>query len=100
VRDAFEDLLRDTWLVSIAFGIALGWALYQFASGVATVFSTLTADYGVANEFVADQSLTWTVKGHILTLGPLVWSTLQLAIVLGIAFVVLRRRERVIEQAA
>jgi hypothetical protein len=45
VRASLDRLLRDLTLVTLALAIALGWALFQVADGLATFVLTLLGDY-------------------------------------------------------
>jgi hypothetical protein len=95
VRDALDGLIRDATLVTIALGIAFGWALFQVAEGVSTLVATLLTRYpepGELFDLTRDQPLSWDVGGRVVTLWPLVEGLIQLAVVLGVA-VVLRRRD-------
>jgi predicted anti-sigma-YlaC factor YlaD len=96
VRDAFERLLRDATLVTIALAIALGWALFQVAEGLSAVFTTLLTEYpseaGAAHTFF--EPLTWNVRDRVLTLGPLLRGLIELAAVLSLALLLSRKGER------
>jgi site-specific recombinase len=84
-------------LLTIAFAIALGWALYQLAHGVATfvdgLFTHLPAGVqGIPYSSVGG-GLTWEVHHHLVALDGIVIGVVQLAVVLGIAaFVQMRSR--------
>jgi hypothetical protein len=77
----------------LALAIALGWSLFQLASGVSDAVSTLLT--GFSNEAVlaasGSEPLTWEVGGRILTLGPALRGGLELAFVLAVAVLVHRR---------
>jgi hypothetical protein len=96
VPDALERLLRDTSLVAVALAIALGWALFQVAEGVSATLSTLLTDYpgGADGLHAFFEPLTWTVGGRVLTLGPPLRGLVELAVVLAVALLVVRRRAR------
>lgn len=52
MQDALEQLLRDLTLVTIALAIALGWALFQVAQGVAQLVSYLLIDYPKSSDLL------------------------------------------------
>ena len=43
MQDELVRFLRDATLLTLAFAIAIGWSLFQFAHGVATFLDALTA---------------------------------------------------------
>ena len=94
MRDAFERLLRDATLVTIALGIALGWALFQVAEGVSLLVTTLLTETPTAAEVghYFFEPLTWRVGGRVLTLGALARGLVELAVVLAVAVFLGRRR--------
>ncbi|HEU5491497.1 MAG TPA: hypothetical protein VFU84_11945 [Gaiellaceae bacterium] len=101
MRDAFDRLLRDLTLVTLALAIALGWSLIQVAEGVAGLFAGLLYEIdgndGGPNFFAPyaltrwGGVLTWDVGGRVLSLGPLVAGLVQLGVVLAVAVFVYRR---------
>jgi hypothetical protein len=98
VREALDRLIRDVTLVTLALAIAIGWSLFQVASGLAELVSTLLIDYPDRAEIVAasrvSEPLTWDVDGRILTLGPLLRGAVELAAVLLIGLFVRRQLTR------
>jgi hypothetical protein len=98
MRDALDRLFQDLTLVTIALAIALGWALFQFASGVSELVSTLFIEFPPSEDLLRSvrlsEPLTWAVEGRILTFGPLLRGAIELAVVLAVAILVRRRYER------
>ena len=97
MHDDLERLLRDVSLVTLAFGIAIGWSLYQFAHGVATFVDGLVTHLPASetNGFspIPGGGLTWVVGHRIVALDGIVIALIQLAVVLALA-AFLRRRSR------
>jgi len=90
MRRAFNGLLRDFDVMTIAFAIAIGWALYQVAHGVSQLVSAAATDYpagslpaGTGLAYVGP--LAWSIGGRVLYIGPLVFGLIELAVVLGVA---------------
>jgi hypothetical protein len=97
LREALDRLLRDVTLVTLALAIAIGWSLFQVAAGFGELVSTLLVDYPDTAEITAAQlsePLTWDVGGRILTLGPLLRGTVELAVALFIALLIRRQTIR------
>ena len=93
MRVALDRLLRDVTLVTLALAIAIGWSLFQVASGVGELVTTLLIDYPTESEITASQlmqPLTWEVGSRILTFGPLLRGVVELAVVLLAAALVYR----------
>jgi hypothetical protein len=86
VRRPLLGLLRDADVMTFAFAIAIGWALYQVAHGVsqlvaaATTPANLGGGYG---PYLGD--LAWRIDGRVIYIGPLVYGLIELAVVLGVA---------------
>src|SRR6478736_128361 len=98
MRDELDRLLREATLFTLAFAIAIGWSLYQFAHGVATFLDALITHLppGSANNrfipFYGDGGgLTWIVGRHVVTLDGMFFGLVGLAVVLLVA-VTFRRR--------
>jgi hypothetical protein len=96
--EALDRLLRDLTLVTIALAIALGWSLFQVASGVSELVTTLFIDYPDSAEILRgsrlSEPLTWGVGDRVLTFGPLLRGSIELAVVLGVALFVRSRHGR------
>lgn len=92
MRDALNRLVHEATLVTLALGIALGWALFQVAEGAAAVVESLLTEYPAGGEYFLTP-LTWEVGGRVLTLWPLVSGLIELAIVLAVTALVARRRD-------
>jgi hypothetical protein len=93
--DALDQLIRDVTLVTLALAIAVGWSLFQVASGIADLVSTLLIDFPSEAEVFAEnlsQPLTWELGGRVLTFGSLFRGTIELAVALLVTYLVLRAR--------
>lgn len=92
MREALDRLLGDVGLVTLALAIAIGWSLFQLASGIGDAVSTLLIDYPSSAELVAasrlSEPLTWEIGGRILMLGPTLRGAVELALVLLVAVLV------------
>jgi hypothetical protein len=88
VRQDLERLLRDTTLTTLAFAIALGWALYQLAASIAGFITTAIQDTVDAGGF-PPFSLHW--GDHVFYFLPLLQSLMVVAVVLAVVLVVQRR---------
>jgi hypothetical protein len=102
MKDDLDRLLRDATLVTLAFAIAVGWSLFQFARGVGIFVDALTTPpprglpAGVGGRFLVGNSadgfgLTWIVGRRIISLDGMVIGLIELAVVLLIAGIVRRR---------
>jgi hypothetical protein len=98
MRESLDHVLRDATLVTLAFAIALGWALFQVAHGLAQLISTALIAYpspvDVLSSVRYTYPLTWVVHDRILTFGPLLEGLVELAVVLTAAVLVYRRSTR------
>jgi hypothetical protein len=96
MRDTLDRLLREATLLTLALGIALGWALFQVADGVSTLVGTLLTDFPEPSDIfnvTSSAPLSWEVGGRLLVLWPLVSGLIQLAVVLAVAALIPRRRD-------
>ena len=97
VKAELDHLLRETTLLVLAFAIALGWSLFQFAHGVATFVDALTTHLPPtsARTFLPSYSdgvgLTWVVGRRVVTLDGVVTGLIEIATVLLVAWFVRRR---------
>jgi hypothetical protein len=94
VKADIDDVLRDGALMRLAFAIALGWALYQLAHGLALFVDGLFTHLpdvpgGYSGAFGG--GLVWIVGHHIVRLDGILTGLIDLACVLGIT-ALLRRR--------
>jgi hypothetical protein len=95
--DDLKDVLRDASLTTIAFAIALGYALLQTAEGVAYFVEGVTAHshdfgrFGLASLPQYGQSLTWVWGHRLFTFGQLVSGLIELGTILLVAAFVRRR---------
>lgn len=98
MRESLDRLLADVTLMTLALAIALGWSLFQLASGFAELVSTLLVDYPDAAEIVAASRLsgplTWEVGGRIVTFGGVLRGAVELAIAVVAALLVLHSAGR------
>jgi hypothetical protein len=98
MQDELVRLLRDTTLLTLAFAIALGWSLFQFASGVATFLDALVTRlppdsinsrfYPVSGDGFG---LTWVVGRHVVSLDGVFTGLVEVGVVLLVAAIVRRR---------
>lgn len=80
MRADLERIMEDTSLLTIAFAVALGWCLFEFASGVGFVLvGALETSEGPRpggpNVRIADR---------VLVFGPLLQGTIELLVVLAV----------------
>lgn len=95
-RRALSDLIHDTSLMTLAFAIALGWALFQVAQGLSTFVVTLLGNYSRDRlaiypgfpEFGG--ALVWTVGDRVIFLSPLLGGLIELGLVLLVVLAVRR----------
>ncbi len=80
--------MRDTTLTTLAFAIALGWALYQLAASIAGFITTAIQRTGDSGGF-PPFSLHW--GDHVFYFLPLLQSLMVVAVVLAVVLVVQRR---------
>ena len=91
LRDELDRFLEDVTLLTVAFAIAFGWALYSLAHGVALSIDAFTVHYpprgegGFDNGSNASGGLSWDLGRHVVTLDPIVVGLLQLLFVLAVA---------------
>jgi hypothetical protein len=97
MQDELVRLLRDATLLTLAFAIALGWSLFQFAHGVATFLDALVTHLppGSNNRFIPFYSdgggLTWVVGRHVVSLDGVFTGLVEVGVVLLVAAIVRRR---------
>ena len=96
LRDELDRFLEDVTLLTVAFAIAFGWALYSLAHGVAICIDELTVHYpprdaGSFPSGNANGGLSWDVGRHVITLDPILVGLLQLIFVLAVAMYVRSR---------
>lgn len=94
MRETLDQLLRDVTLVTLALAIAIGWSLFQVASGFGELVTTLLIDYPENTEIAASrlyEPLTWDVGGRILTLGSLLRGIVELAVTVLLALLIRRQ---------
>ena len=89
LREELDRLLEDTTLLTIAFAIALGWSLYEFARGVATFIDGLALhlpapDANGFGGYGSSGGLSWVVGRHVISLDGMLIGLLQLVFVLAI----------------
>lgn len=90
VRRDLERLLRETRLTALAFAIALGWSLYQAASGLAYLVTNALQSVDTGEPFGLGP-LTWKLGDHVFAFAPLIQGLIELALVLSVVLVVRRR---------
>jgi len=83
--------LRETTLATVAFAIALGWSLYQVASGMASLIVLALQDSGGADFEIQRPGIGWTWGGHIFNFQGLLQGLIELVVVLAVALLIRRR---------
>jgi hypothetical protein len=88
-----ERLLRETTLTTVVFAIALGWSLYQVASGLASliVLALQNNSDGGDNPYPFPPGIGWTWGGHIFDFQALLQGLIEFALVLTVALLIRRR---------
>ena len=103
VREDLRRILRDGTLITVAFAIALGFALQDLARAVGTFVTQLAEELpsysddgsGISGDFgVSFGSLSWRIGDHVVVFGPLVAAFLELWVVVTFAVLVYRWRAR------
>jgi hypothetical protein len=99
VRDRLEGLLRETGLLAIAAGIALGWTGVRVAQAVGDLVVGLLDERtqeGIPPYFGPEYSETLTLHlgDRLLLLTPLVHSLIAFAVVLAAALFAFRATRR------
>jgi hypothetical protein len=101
VRDWFEALLRETGLLAIAAGIALGWTAVKVAEATADLVVAFLDERRGGERPVSFflgpiplESLTIHVGDRLLVFAPLVHSLIAFAVVLLAAVFALRASKR------
>jgi hypothetical protein len=89
VRRDLERLLRETTLTALAFAIALGWSLYQAASGFAYLITSALDSVDTGETYLGP--LTWKVGNHVFAFAQLIQGLIELALVLAVILFVRRR---------
>ena len=97
MRDDFDALLETRTLTTLLLAIAIGWSLYQFAHGLATLVDGLPTHLppGANDAFSASITgggLTWIVGHRIVTLDAALVGVIELALAITVALLVQRRR--------
>jgi hypothetical protein len=92
VRADLEQLLDDVTLKTLAFAIALGWSLFQVASGLSYFITTLLQRFSSNPDdiggFSYGGSLSWQVGHRVLAIGPLIGGLVEFTAVLLVALLV------------
>jgi hypothetical protein len=91
VRQDLERLLRETTLTTVVFAIALGWSLYQVASGLASLIVLALQDSGGADYEILRPGIGWTWGGHIFNFQGLLQGLIEFVVVLAVALIIRRR---------
>ena len=91
MRDELAKLLRETTLTTIAFAIALGWALFQVAEGLAHLVTIAFETFEPGDFDSGAGILSWRIGNHLLSFHPLLEGLLELGFVLAVILVVRRK---------
>jgi hypothetical protein len=90
MRVDLERLLRDSTFTTIAFAIALGWALLQLAQGFSYLVTEAVQETPGGVTGVPNSGLTVAVGSHVFDFQPLVGGLVQFGVVL-LVVLLLRR---------
>jgi large-conductance mechanosensitive channel len=97
VRRDVERLMRDATLTALAFAIALGWSLYQVASGVGIFVTTLLQRFETSSGMEAipyfSGGLAWRKGNRVFAFGPVLQGFIEFAVVLAV-FILVQRMKR------
>lgn len=92
MRQDLERLLRETTLTTVAFAVALGWSLYQVASGLGYLIVLALQDSGGGDDGPFQRpGIGWTWGGHIFDFQGLLQGLIQFVVVLVVALLIRRR---------
>lgn len=89
VLQDLERLLRETTLTTVAFAIALGWSLYQVASGLGSLIVLALPNSDGGGPY--GLSIGWTWRGHVFEFQSLLQGLIEFAVILAVILVVQRR---------
>jgi hypothetical protein len=93
-RDSLELLLRETPLVPVGAGIALGWSLYRVANELGTLVVSLTVRFDRGAFAGSDGALDVRIGDRFVNFAPLVQNLLTFAVVLAVVLYALARTRR------
>jgi hypothetical protein len=93
LRQDFERLGRDTTLTTLGFAIALGWSLFQVASGLGYLITTALQRFDNVGDGLVG-GLTWGIGNRILAFGPLLQGLIEFGAVLAVFLIVARSSRR------
>jgi len=83
--------LREATLTTLAFAIALGWALYQAVSGLAYLITTALTSVDTGDGPFGLGPLTWRLGNHVFAFAALIQGLIEFALVLAVVLLVRRR---------
>jgi hypothetical protein len=91
VRDDLAALVKDVGLTTIGLGVAFGYALFSFGSGVATFVDgllTRTSSSSSDSSYTIDTGpgLSWQVGHRLVTLDAMLIGAIELLVVLAAAY--------------
>ena len=92
--ESLDRLRRDRTLVAVALGVAIGTSLWQVATGISSLVTTLLKNYPSDGYSLGFEPLTWRIGTRVVALGGLVGGLIELTIVLLVAAWVYRRGSR------
>jgi hypothetical protein len=100
VREDLAALVKDVGLTTIGLGVALGYALLSFATGVAVFVDGLLTHVSSSDSVgYSGQGLSWLVGHRLVSLDQVLIGAIELAVVLAAVYYV-RRAGRPDERSA
>jgi hypothetical protein len=90
VRDDLAALVKDVGLATVGLGVAFGYALFNFAGGVAQFVDGLLTRASSTDGTGSGLGLTWDVGHRLVTLDAMLVGAVELIVVLAAAYYVRR----------
>jgi hypothetical protein len=90
VRSDLRALLENVSLTTIGLGVAFGYALVSFATGVGQFVDGLLTHTSSSDDGDYGQALTWRVGHRVLSLDTTLIGAVEIVVVLAVAYYVRR----------
>lgn len=90
MREELLALVKDIGLTTVGLGVAFGYALFNFAGGVAQLVDGLLTHASSTDGPGSGPGLTWDVGHRVVTLDALLVGAIELIVVLAAAYYVRR----------